>query len=102
MNRYVPLCSALIMATATAAQADPAAIGCYHRICVGVYATGKVMYFDLNTNATSAGPAISAKGPFTVSCEDSEYCAAVDASGQVWKGPLRPRPDNKWDKGPKL
>ena len=101
--RLLIICSAVaLIATAETSYAAQAAIGCFHRICIGVYASGKVIYFDLNNNSSGPGPAIPARGPFTVSCEDSEYCAAVDRSGQVWKGPLRPRGDNRWDKGPKL
>src|SRR4051794_4613978 len=49
--------AALVLAgTAGAANADPAAIGCYHRICLGAYSSGKTIYFDLNNNSTGLAP----------------------------------------------
>jgi hypothetical protein len=75
-------------------------IGCYHRICIGIDAAGNSRHIDLNNNTVTSGPKLNGKGPFAVSCEDSEYCGAIDASGQVWKGGLRP--PATWVQGPKL
>lgn len=76
-------------------------VGCYNRICVGIDADGKAYHFDLNDNQVKGTSEISgAKGPIAVACDNTEYCAAIDSSGQVWKGGLRP--PGRWEKATQL
>ena len=75
-------------------------IGCYNRICLAVDSAGQSKHLDLNNNTVNAGPHFTGKAPFAIACENSEYCAVVDATGKVSKSSLRP--PAQVDEGPQL
>ncbi len=66
------------------------AIGCYNRVCLAVDGAGHSKHLDLNNNKNVfAGPDFKGEPPFAISCENTGYCAIVDAKGKVWKAGLR-------------
>lgn len=72
--------------------AIPGTAGCYNRVCATASARGRLHYFDMNSNFvqdTSALP--GAQAPVALTCGTSaEVCAAIDATGQMWRGQIRP------------
>jgi hypothetical protein len=77
------------------AQAIPGTAGCYNRVCVAASAAGKLHYIDMNTNESiGQGPVPGAKPPVALTCgvkaSPEETCTVIDATGQMWRGPIRP------------
>jgi CreA protein len=62
------------------------AIGCYNRVCLAVDGAGHSKHLDLNNNKNVfAGPDFKGEPPFAISCENTGYCAIVDAKGRSGK-----------------
>src|SRR5262245_32579494 len=66
------------------------AIGCYNRVCIAINARGETRSIDLNNDQSSNQASVPGKGPFAIACDNTEYCAVVDAAGRVFKSGLRP------------
>jgi hypothetical protein len=69
-------------------------VGCTNAVCAIISETGKIQFFDGSQKQLGATDQLPGKvtGPVAISCNavsGNEGCVAVDATGQIWIGPVR-------------